>query len=305
MIPTFNRPQLLKQAIRSALAQRGDVPIEVVVIDNDAECQFNAEAITASFNDVRLQYVRNQSNYGMCGNWNRCLELARADWLTILHDDDLLHPDYLLNMFPLFSTSPQLSAIGCGVIEVSTEDYNVGSLAPAENRLGLLFLNRFDIMRGCPFYVAGVALCRYRALELGGFDVKKYPSMDYDLWFRLFSNGTTALLPRRLAVYRKFENESARPDVLAGFLQSAYEIRGKLIETFSSPVRGLLYNYSVARLTDDRIALENAWGMAVAGGNHARTDGDPTYPLARRLLYKLVKLVVVFASARRLYILAR
>ena len=36
-IPTFRRPDLLREAISSALSQRTDCPYEVIVVDNDTD----------------------------------------------------------------------------------------------------------------------------------------------------------------------------------------------------------------------------------------------------------------------------
>lgn len=301
MIPTFNRPQLLIQAIRSALAQRGGADIEVVVVDNDADGQYGAAAVVDGFDDARLRYVRNERNLGMCGNWNRCVELAAADWLTILHDDDLLHPDYLDGITGALRAAPDLSAIGCGVHELSNGNYEIGAPAAPGTVAPLMRLNRCDILRCCPYYVAGVALRRQDVLAVGGFDPDQYPSMDYDMWFRLFKNGNIGLLGERLAVYRKFENESARADVLAGFLQRSHAIRSETIDSFGAPWRTLLRIYSDVRVAGDAAVLKANWGVEPEMA--WRVDDVAVGPGAR-LLYKIVKIAVVLASARRFYRLA-
>jgi len=35
----------------------------------------------------------NERNLGLQGNWNRCLALARGEYMTLLPGDDVLYPD--------------------------------------------------------------------------------------------------------------------------------------------------------------------------------------------------------------------
>ena len=46
----------------------------------------------------RISYYKNKENLGMFGNWNRCLELARGEWVCILHSDDKIMPNYIEEM---------------------------------------------------------------------------------------------------------------------------------------------------------------------------------------------------------------
>lgn len=47
IIPTFNRPQLVREAIDSVLAQRGDARFEIVVIDDGSTAE-TAESLRRS-----------------------------------------------------------------------------------------------------------------------------------------------------------------------------------------------------------------------------------------------------------------
>ena len=63
IVPTFNRADLLPQAIDSVLSQtRTD--IEVIVID-DASTDGTADVIQRYGDDARIRYLRNTSNAGI------------------------------------------------------------------------------------------------------------------------------------------------------------------------------------------------------------------------------------------------
>ncbi|MFY7907629.1 MAG: glycosyltransferase family 2 protein, partial [Burkholderiaceae bacterium] len=67
VIPTFNRADMLGQALASALAQQ-DVDLEVVVSDN-ASTDHTAAVVAAHAGNPRLRYFRNETNLGMVANW--------------------------------------------------------------------------------------------------------------------------------------------------------------------------------------------------------------------------------------------
>lgn len=88
-IPTYNRSDLLRKTLVSVIRQTTK-PYEIIVVDNCSED--DTEAVTKSFSGVI--YYKNERNLGLAGNWNRCIKLAKGDFLTILHSDDLIAPNW-------------------------------------------------------------------------------------------------------------------------------------------------------------------------------------------------------------------
>ena len=64
--------------------------------------------------DERVRYVRNGRTLGMAGNWNRCLDLADTDLVTLLHADDELLPDYTQVIRTGAAAFPDCAALFCG-----------------------------------------------------------------------------------------------------------------------------------------------------------------------------------------------
>lgn len=300
MIPTYGRPQLLEYAIASALAQNAPVDLEIVVVDNDHNGKFEAENVVKKFSDVRLRYVRNSENKGMCGNWNECIRLADGDWLTILHDDDQLHSDYLAVLLGEIRRADTLSVIGCAVREISHGHFVDQNKFLNDDAGNVIRMNDFDVLRCCPYYPVGVAFRRSIAIELKGFEQTMYPCMDYDFWYRLLQTpGGGALVTKRLAFYRKFENESARVEVLSGFLNQSYIIRERIISTQSKVAQFFLQKYSQKRIVDDSIDLERVWGTAIDQQHIENLDFSVRRNIFHRFIAGLTKFAVVFFSGRK------
>ncbi len=89
-IPFYRGLDYFKRAVASVLQQ--NTPNWRLLICDDSPGG-TAEAVVNS-RDSRVRYVHNGCTLGMAANWNRCLDLADTDLVTILHADDELLPNY-------------------------------------------------------------------------------------------------------------------------------------------------------------------------------------------------------------------
>jgi glycosyltransferase involved in cell wall biosynthesis len=95
VIPTYNRPAYLRQAIASVLQQTYS-NFEIIVSDDCSE--ESPQAIVESFQDPRVRFRRNQENLGI--GWNATLAFgeAKGRYVASLNDDDWWHEDFLEKM---------------------------------------------------------------------------------------------------------------------------------------------------------------------------------------------------------------
>lgn len=92
VIPTFDRPAFLREAVVSALGQTYP-NIEVLIGDNGAgdAIRGSEEGLLA---DPRLFYRHNPRNLGMSGNFNALADAARGEFFVAIGDDDRLLPEF-------------------------------------------------------------------------------------------------------------------------------------------------------------------------------------------------------------------
>ena len=93
VIPTFDRPTYLEEAVVSALQQ--DYPcLEVLVGDNGSGEALRglSPEVTA---DPRFSYRRNSHNLGMSGNFNALADAAGGEFFVAIGDDDRLLPGFV------------------------------------------------------------------------------------------------------------------------------------------------------------------------------------------------------------------
>ena len=98
-IPTFNRPQYLKVAVESVLAQidpTNSSKVEIVISDNSLsdESQVVIEELKKREN-ASIKYYKNEHNVGFDGNCLLAVERASGRYAWLLGDDDLLAPGAL------------------------------------------------------------------------------------------------------------------------------------------------------------------------------------------------------------------
>ena len=93
IIPTYNRPEMLRTAIESALMQTYS-NIELIVVDDSREGDSNQSVVEAlSRSDARVIYTRNTTHpHGIAGARNAGLDLAKGKYIAFLDDDDRWYP---------------------------------------------------------------------------------------------------------------------------------------------------------------------------------------------------------------------
>lgn len=112
LLPTFDRPQFLEQALVSALNQTYS-HIEIIICDNsqnDATEQVVNSYLTSP-NGSKIKYVRNKTNIGPAANQQKCFRLAKGEYMNYLMDDDLFHPRKIELMLPYLIGNPKIGLV--------------------------------------------------------------------------------------------------------------------------------------------------------------------------------------------------
>lgn len=92
IIATRSRPELVRAAIRSMLAQEPHPPDEIIVVFDQAEPD---PKLVDEFAGVSVRVLTNTRTPGLPGARNTAIEAATGDWIAICDDDDEWAPDRL------------------------------------------------------------------------------------------------------------------------------------------------------------------------------------------------------------------
>jgi glycosyltransferase involved in cell wall biosynthesis len=126
-ITTFNRKDMLQQAIQSALNQSYR-NIEVIVSDNDSSDETNSMT-NQYLADPRFKYFKQPHNIGGFANVNFCLAKSTGDYWLWLADDDWLESEAIERLIKGF-TMPDVVMATCATRIIDGEGEQLRTVIP-------------------------------------------------------------------------------------------------------------------------------------------------------------------------------
>ena len=204
IIPTYNRADLVRQALASVKAQTYR-DFEIVVVD-DGGTDGTYEALSA---DPELRVLRHPHRRGVAAARNLGVAAARGEWLAFLDSDDLWLPDKLARQISWLEGQPEL--LICQTDETWVRR-GVRVNKPAAHRkvAGRIFL---PSLGRCMISPSAVILNRRLLDDHGGFDETLPAAEDYDLWLRLTWRYEVGLVDEPLVIKR-----GGHPDQLSALV---------------------------------------------------------------------------------------
>lgn len=197
-IPTYKRANLLKDAILSCLNQKNFTDFNIVIADNDPTRDNETEILINEFNNEKIVYYKNQENIGPLANFNRCIELAKAEYVIMFHTDDLLYDDFLEKITKVIKANSDVDVIAprkdliynnhhvkakgyFSILNIVNKVKNIDNI--------LIKLNMRDFILFYPIIgPSGVVYKRNSFMNAGGFNHQYHPIGDYILHAKMVSD---------------------------------------------------------------------------------------------------------------------
>lgn len=95
IIPTYNRVNLVVEAIESALNQTYKLAYEVIVVDDGSTDETEKILVEYTNKEPKLKFIRNNKNKGVAFSRNVGIKSSKGKYLLFLDSDDKLLPDAL------------------------------------------------------------------------------------------------------------------------------------------------------------------------------------------------------------------
>jgi glycosyltransferase involved in cell wall biosynthesis len=176
IIPTYNRADLLEQAIRSVLAQTC-TDYEIIVVDDGSTDDI--QHVVMCVNDARVRYER-LPHGGVSKARNHGIRTARGQYIAFLDSDDAFMPDKLQKQLAFFEQHPDVGMIYTGYTSVD-EDLKMLREHPAP-----LYTDYRPMLTSCTIATPTVMVRRDVFERVGMFDETMHLAEDIDLWCRIF-----------------------------------------------------------------------------------------------------------------------
>jgi len=227
VIPTYNRKDLLLQAIAS-VTQQGYPDLEILVCD-DGSTDGSREALQPLLAaDARIRWIEGEHS-GLPGTArNRGIRAARGEWIAFLDSDDLWLPGKLLAQLQAADASPDAGFIYSYAAALQP-DGSRRRMTPFDvPRQGRIF----DTLLFYSFIQTSTVLVRRDLLERAGmFDESMRLTIgeDYELFLRLASQTDFLSIEEDLVLYRT-QPDSISADLLNGIDQVERVLRSVIVQ---------------------------------------------------------------------------
>lgn len=192
-IPTYRGAAFLAASIDSVLNQTYP-HFELWVLDDNSPD--DTQALVARYTDPRIKYLRNATNLGPQGNWNRCLELAQGKYYKLLPHDDLLAADCLEQQVAVleadqagdiafvFGSRQIIDPAGRVLMTRGLKGAKAGRIAAHD------VIRRVVRAGANPIGEPGNGLIRRELInKVGPYDASHPYLVDLDYWFRVLMHG--------------------------------------------------------------------------------------------------------------------
>ena len=228
VIPVYNRPEYLRQAIASCIKQTAN-DFEIIVSD-DCSSQ-DLRRVANSFHDSRVKYYRNESRLGAAGNHQHAVSLSTATYVIALHSDDLLLPKCLEIAGAALDNHSTASAV------YFSHTYLLGSKVQGFYPMPTISFANARTLRENPwlekFHGTNPSCCLFRRAAfdfIGGYRTSMRFAYDWEIYMRFIATGGGVIfLPQVLCIYRKHEEQAVQTsstqglyDVLDLWMQEDY-----------------------------------------------------------------------------------
>ena len=205
LLAAYDRPDLLKAAVDSALSQVF-VDFEVLVVDDGSgpETRDWLDEAAAAHPNLR---VIHQANQGVAVARQRGLEEARGEYVCILDSDDLLMPVALTVISHHFKGEDPPDLVYCNNRHLTGNGASFLRSYPkwrdADHFIWLTFLRP-----RVPFKHSGTTFRRDVALELGGYDTDLRIKIDIDFFLKFMANKRKMVLEEAPLVEFRMHRDS-------------------------------------------------------------------------------------------------
>ena len=207
IIPTYNRPDYLREAVESVLAQTYP-STEVLIIDDGSSDEGTTTKsalqpyLSGNHQTPKVTYLY-QKNGGLVCAVNRGLTLARGEYIQRLDDDDRLLPEKIARSVEVFQARLAVGLVATGYHHIDATGKRICTFSPRRcpdsSRL-------FNMLMGCISACAGVMVRSLVHQKVGVYrDIR---AQDYEMWIRVAKEFRIETINLPLAEYRQHPDSS-------------------------------------------------------------------------------------------------
>jgi glycosyltransferase involved in cell wall biosynthesis len=177
IIPVYEQPELLAEALESVHEQTFD-DFETIVVDDNSSNDF--DSVRERFGEW-IQFISHEENKGAAAARNTGIEAARGKYIAFLDADDRWRPPKLEKQHGVFERGKD--EVGLVYTGFKHYDLDGNEWVRSPSARGDIYLEELERDRIHP--TSTVMVRRACLDQVGDFDTSLPSRQDYDLWIRI------------------------------------------------------------------------------------------------------------------------
>ncbi|AJI56845.1 glycosyltransferase like 2 family protein [Francisella philomiragia] len=249
-IPTYNRVELLKRAVRSVLEQTYQ-NIELIILDDcstDNTLMFLESLVK---HDDRVRFFQNEKNSGACVSRNKAIREAKGEYITGLDDDDYFLGSRIADFVEFWQENINDKNVVCLFAErfflKKTRISPPLNMPVVVDRNSMLHTN----------YIGNQVFTKIEYLRSNLFDTKLKMWQDFDCWYRLLDGGKVAINTQKANYIVDVSHPHER--ITSAKVEKAYQTYKYFVKKYnlskkdSDILESHLYDYDRGLLTLNKV----------------------------------------------------
>lgn len=194
ILSAYNAEKYIAAAVESILKQTFS-GFEFFIV-NDASTDKTGE-ILKSFTDSRIIIINNPENLGVAVSANRCMDMAKGEYIARMDADDISLPRRFELQVKLLDENPQTGICGAWLRTIGTGKNYTEKYAQTSGEI------KFRMLLENPFAQPVIMMRKvFFDKHTLRYEPSYFPSEDYELWARAIRFFDGANIPEVLLYYR-------------------------------------------------------------------------------------------------------
>lgn len=235
-IPVYNGEIYLRKCLDSCLSQ--DYSNYEVLVCDDGSTDASMQIVLEYQNKYpQLVVFENEKNLGLVGNWNRCVELAKGEWVKFVFQDDYISKNCLLEFAAVMEESTQLIVSKRHFIlpqghNENTHNYYTQIVRTLENSCratGNVYPSKTicdaAIKYMCMNFIGEPSLSCFRksiTSEIGWYNKDLKQICDLEFALRIACKYGLTYIPQQICSFRIHENSTTSTNINSKYFELRY-----------------------------------------------------------------------------------
>jgi len=205
-IPAYNTAKFLKESLDSIVNQT--YTNREIIVSNNASTDDTEKIVKKYVEKYKIKYFKNDKNIGPWRNFERCISLAKGEYIAIFHADDIYMPNIVQKQVENFQKNIHIGAVFTNANLINSRGEIIGeSKLPVElKKKEIYYFSEifFSALNNLNYLICPSVMVKSKIYhEVIPFrDDLFETASDMDMWFRILEKYPIVILPEKLINYR-------------------------------------------------------------------------------------------------------